>query len=80
MKIELDFRIIAIFLALIVMVVIAASIVFTIITPAGQTGLAGIGQSLANSIAAPFIAIGNGIAGFFSSIFSGLGNAISHLL
>ena len=68
------------FVVIIVVVVIGGAIYFTITTPAGQSGLAGIGQGLANSIASPFIAIGNGIGSLISSIFSGLGNAISHLL
>ena len=80
MSLSFDARALALMLVGLVIVVIGASIFFTLTTPAGQSGLAGIGQSLANSIAAPFIAIGNGIASLFSSIFSGLGNAISHLL
>ncbi len=79
-SIELDFKAIALFTVLVVVVVIGAAIYFTITTPAGQTGLAGIGQSIAGAIAAPFIAIGNGIGSFFSNLFGGLGNALSHLL
>ena len=76
----LDFKAITLFVVMIIIVVIGAAIYFTITTPAGQTGLAGIGQAIANAIASPFIAIGNGIGTLFSSIFNGLGNAISHLL
>ena len=76
----LDAKALVLFVVIIVVVVIGGAIYFTITTPAGQSGLAGIGQGLANSIASPFIAIGNGIGSLISSIFSGLGNAISHLL
>ena len=79
-SLDLDFKTLALFAVIIILVVIGASIYFTITTPAGQSGLAGIGQSIANAIASPFIALGNGIGKLFSSIFNGLGNAISHLL
>ena len=67
------------FMVGVVMFVIAVSIYFTVTTPAGQQGLAGIGQSIMSAIASPFISIGNGIASLFSSLFSGIGNALSHL-
>lgn len=79
-SVDLDFKTLTLFVVVIVLVVIGASIYFTITTPAGQSSLAGIGQSIANAIASPFIAIGNGIGTLFSSIFNGLGNAISHIL
>lgn len=79
-SVGMDFKAFALFIVMIVIVVIGAAIYFTITTPAGQTGLAGIGQAIANAIASPFIAIGNGIGTLFSSLFNGLGNALSHLL
>lgn len=77
---EADLKTMILFVFLVIVVVISASIYFTITTPAGQAGLAGIGQSLAAAIASPFISIGDGIGSFFSSLFSGLGSAIGHLL
>ena len=79
-SVDLDFKTLILFVVVIVIVVIGSAIYFTITTPTGQSGLAGIGQALANAIASPFIAIGNGIGTLFSSIFNGLGNAISHIL
>ena len=79
-SVGMDFKAITLFVVVIIIVIIGAAIYFTITTPAGQTGLAGIGQAIANAIAAPFIAIGNGIGTLFSSLFNGLGNALSHLL
>ena len=79
-SVDIDFKTLLVFVIVIIMVVIGASIYFTITTPQGQSGLAGIGQALANAIASPFIAIGNGIGTLFSSLFNGIGNALSHIL
>ena len=80
MAIELDFKMIAIIVIAVIAIVLGSSIYFTITTPAGQTGLAGLGLSIMNAIAAPFIALGNGISHFFSSLFGGIGKWFtSHL-
>jgi hypothetical protein len=73
--IELDFRVIAVFIAIIAMTVISASIFFVLTTPSGQQGLGGIGYSIANAVASPFIAFFNIITDFFN----GIGSTISGL-
>jgi hypothetical protein len=79
-SVDIDFKTLLLFVVVIIMVVIGAAIYFTITTPQGQSGLAGIGQAIANAIASPFIALGNGIGTVFSSLFNGVGNALSHIL
>jgi len=80
MGFKLDVKLVGLLVAVAAIVTVAASIYFTLTTPAGQSGLAGLGLSIMNAIAAPFIAIGNGISSFFSSLFGGIGNFFtSHL-
>jgi hypothetical protein len=80
MGFKLDVKLVEFSVAIAVIITIATSIYFTITTPAGQSGLAGLGLSIMNAIASPFIAIGNGISSFFSNLFGGIGNFLtSHL-
>jgi len=73
--IEFDLKALVEFIILIMIIVIAASIYFVITTPAGQQGLGGIGYSIANAIASPFIAFFNIITDFFN----GIGSTVSGL-
>lgn len=57
---------VAVFVGVIVIVVIGASIYFTLTTPPGQQGLALLGIQLANAIAGPFIAFFNALSALFT--------------
>ena len=74
--IEMDFRMIILFIVGIFILVIGASIYFTLSTPAGQSGLTGIGMGVANAISSPFLAFFNGIAKVITNFFSGIGSAV----